>query len=162
DEVALLQRAQPHHPADFWLNVQLASALVERAGRSRPARRKRPLTPGERDLLHEAARFYQAALALRPDGPGGWSKLSGALYECQELGGAIASHRQAIACDPRYAGAHDNLGVALYDRKDLTGASASFKKAIACDPRYGQAHYNLGAILYGRQELQAASACFKK
>jgi tetratricopeptide (TPR) repeat protein len=48
EETSLLRRAQRAHPADFWINHDLARSLM-RAGQP-----------------EEAARFYSAALAIRP------------------------------------------------------------------------------------------------
>src|SRR5439155_4839297 len=47
--VRLLRRAQQRHPADFWINFELAFRLY-----------------GEPATLAEAIGFYRAALALRP------------------------------------------------------------------------------------------------
>jgi serine/threonine-protein kinase len=162
DAVALLRRAQPHHPADFWLNFHLAHAIDRSAAVAAPAAGERELTARQRDLLHDAARFYSVALSLRPQSAGVWCNLGVVLRELNDLDGAIACHKKAIHHDPRFAPAHSNLGVALRARNDLVGAIASYRKAIACDPGFAPAYHNLGNALRDRNDRAGAIACFRE
>src|SRR5262249_30267521 len=92
--VRLLEQAQRQHPADFWLNHQLAYYLYE----VQPRR------------LEEAVGNFRAALALRPQSPGVHNNLGSALKEQGKVGEAIASYQQALRLDPTFAKAYNNLG----------------------------------------------------
>src|SRR5262249_17284494 len=105
--VPLLRSAQQRYPNDFWLNFDLAHALL-------PARPE------------EAIGYYRAALALRPDTPAVHVSLGLALYRQGQLDEAIQHYTQAIALDPQLALAHANLGLALLARGDHTKAIGAF------------------------------------
>src|SRR5262249_53979730 len=89
----VLRKGQQLHPADFWINHDLASIL---ARQMKPPQleviRKTQKTnvsvgflgpnPGLPDSrLEEAIGFYRAALALRPLSPGVHSNLGNALHD---------------------------------------------------------------------------------
>jgi tetratricopeptide (TPR) repeat protein len=144
--LALLRRAQPQHPEDFWINEQLGLVL----DRGRPQRSA------------EAVRFYTAAVALRPDSPGAQVNLAVALWRSGDFDGAIACSRRAIHLDPNYAAAHNNLALALQARGQLNEAIASFQKAIELDPKVAQIHTNLAVALEARGRHDEAIACYHK
>src|SRR5262249_46906959 len=101
--VELLRSAQRRHPGDFWINHDLAYALME-------------LKPPK---AAEAVGFYRAALALRSRSPGVYVNLGLALAEQGSLAEATAAYRQAIALAPDYAAAHNNLGTVLRQQNQL-------------------------------------------
>jgi serine/threonine-protein kinase len=69
--VTLLAAAQAHHPADFWLNIDLGSALETASRRS------------------EAVEFYEAALAARPSAKQASFHLGFALQDSRQFDRAI-------------------------------------------------------------------------
>jgi serine/threonine protein kinase/Flp pilus assembly protein TadD len=142
----MLRSAQRRHPGDFWVNHNLAWAL-ERSKPARPA---------------EAVRYYQAALALRPDSPGVRLNLGNALRAQGDLPGAAAECRKALELRPGNAYGHNNLGVALRAQGDLAGAVAEYRKAVKLRPDYAEAHNNLGAALANLGDLAGAVAAFRK
>jgi serine/threonine-protein kinase len=138
--VALLRRAQRHHPADFWINQGLGLALST-------------VSPPERD---EAVRFLTVASALRPDSPGCLLNLGVALKDKGKVDEAIECYHKAIAFDPKWAMAHSNLGVALHEKGKFDEAIEWHKKAIAVDPTYAAAHNNLGNALNSKGRFDEA------
>ena len=88
----LAAQAQAEHPADFWLNFNLARVLEK----TNPA---------------EAAGFYRVALAVRPQSGAAYNNLGVALSDQGKLSEAIAAFRKAIELDPKHAYAYSNLGL---------------------------------------------------
>jgi serine/threonine protein kinase/Tfp pilus assembly protein PilF len=144
--VELLRSAQQRHPDDFWINFELAWELQV----SQPKR------------AAEAVRYYQAALALRPDNPAVHANLGVALHDERKLDEAIAEYRKAIELDPKFAPAHTSLGNALHEQKKLPEAIAEYRKAIELDPKLAHAHNGLGAALRDKGKVEEAIACYRK
>jgi tetratricopeptide (TPR) repeat protein len=144
--VRLLRRAQQQYPGDFWVNLDLGVALHK-------------VTPPERD---EAVRFMTAAVALRPDSPGPYLSLGGALCSKGQLDEGIACWRKAIELSPKLAMAHYDLGAGLAHKGQVDEAIACYKKAIALDPKLARAHMNLGLALKDKGRLDEAIVCWRK
>ena len=178
--VALLRQAQFRHPADFWINQTLASAL----------HRMQP------PPLDEAIGYYRAALALRPESPGvhcclglallAKGRLDEAVAECHEairlkndwaeaysnlalvlwrkglLNEAIAECREAIRLKRDYAGAHCNLGIVLGQMGRLDESIAAYREAIRLKPELAAAHSNLSMALSNNGRLDEAIATAKE
>jgi tetratricopeptide (TPR) repeat protein/tRNA A-37 threonylcarbamoyl transferase component Bud32 len=142
--VPLLTEARRRSPSDFWLNFELGQALCGA------------------EKWEEAAGYYRAALAVRPETPVVYNNLGSALADDKQLDAAIAEYQKAIDLDPKFAPAHYNLGVALYAKKQLDAAIEEYQKAIEIDPKYAKAHYNLGNALYERKQLDAAIEEYQK
>ena len=85
--VLLLRRGQERHPADFWLNMDLAHALTE-------------VQPPE---LDEAIGFYRVALGLRPESPACHLNLGIAFLDKGRLNEAIACFHEAIRLNKQFA-----------------------------------------------------------
>jgi serine/threonine-protein kinase len=142
----LLRRAQQQHPADFWVNHNLAFALAA-------------LRPPKRD---EAVRFLTAAAALRPESPGCLLNLGHMLQVNGQVDEALTWYQKALQIDPKYAAAQSNLGAALYAKGQVDEAIACWRKAIALDPRDPKVHSNLGNALEENGQVDEAIACFRK
>jgi tetratricopeptide (TPR) repeat protein len=138
---ALLRTALLHHPADFWLNIQLGNLTDD---------------PGEK------VGCYRAALAIRPGTLSAYNNLGVALYEKKDVGGALQTFRQAIVLDPKNASFHYSVGYVLYAMKDLDGAIREYNKAIALDPRNAPSHYNLGLALKDKGDREGAIQAWQK
>jgi eukaryotic-like serine/threonine-protein kinase len=162
---ALLRRAQRRHPADFWINYELAGVLHQLS------------------QLEEALGYFRAAIALRPQSPrlhydlakvlrdkGRWDE---AIDECREairlkedyasvyallglsLGKkgrpdeAIDAFREALRLKMKNSfEGHNAIGAILWDvKRDYDGAIAEFREAIRIKNDYADAHYNLGNVL---------------
>jgi serine/threonine-protein kinase len=142
----LLRRAQRQYLADFWINHDLARALLG-------------VTPPERT---EAVRFMSAAVALRPDSAGAENNLGVALGENGQSDEAIVCFRKAVALDPKYSIAQSNLGGALGKKGQSDEAIVCFRKAIDFDPTLAMAHANLGIALEEKGQVDEAISRFRK
>jgi tetratricopeptide (TPR) repeat protein len=138
-----LRRGQFQYPADFWLNFNLANALLK----------TQPL---------EATGFYRVALAVRPASSAAYNNLGIALYAQKKLDEAIAACRKAIEIDPKLAAAYNTLGTALYAQKKVDEAIAAYREAIEIDPKSADAYSNLGGRLCDDlKEYDKAIECFR-
>jgi tetratricopeptide (TPR) repeat protein/serine/threonine protein kinase len=143
DLAPLLAAAQARHPDDFWLNLQLGSAL-------RVAKQ-----------WNEAVGYCRVAVALRPNSTAAHNNLGNALYGKRQLDEAIREYRTAIELEHKGAAAHYNLGNALRDKKQLDEAIRELRTAIDLDPEYFQAHNNIGNALYVKKQLDEAIREFR-
>jgi tetratricopeptide (TPR) repeat protein len=146
EAIAVLRQGQKRYPADFWINHQLASCLVQ----LRPAR------------LDEAVRFYTAALALRPNNPAVYVNLGVALHRQGKLDEAVASFRKAIALQPDFAQAYTNLGAALRDLGRPREAEAALRQAIRLQPANPTNYLHLGDLLFQLGKTADAAAMFRR
>ena len=142
----LLRQAQAGHPADFWINFQLAGGLWKK---------KSPDTA-------EAIRFLQAALALRPLSPVVYNNIGIVLRDQGKLAEAEMACRKAIELKPNFAEAHKSLGNALREQGKTAEAEAACRKAIVLKPDYAEAHNNLGNVLHDQGKLAEAVAAYQK
>jgi tetratricopeptide (TPR) repeat protein len=144
--LALLREGQRRYPGDFWLNHDLAYVLMQ----------------GKSPQLHEAIRFYTAAVALRPQSPGVYVNLGGALDHQGRRDEAAAAYCKAIELKPDYVEAYCNLGNVLCKQNRLDEAVATHRKAIEIKPDAAAAYSNLGSILWRRGQLDEAVTAFRK
>jgi tetratricopeptide (TPR) repeat protein len=142
----LLRRVQSQHEGDFWINFELGSTLD----------RKSP--PDWAD----AARFYQAALALRPESAVACNNLGVALKEQGKPVEAEVAFRRVIELQPDYVEAYNNLGVALIEQGKPAEAEMAYRKAIERKHDYPTAHRNLGRALFDLGRLDEAIAEFQE
>jgi serine/threonine-protein kinase len=158
--IRLLRRAQQRHPGDFWLNFELAGALLRGVFPSGTV--ARAAQGEERAVVSEAVGFARVAIGLRPDSAPACTNLGVMLLVQGDVAGAIACYRQALDRDPELAPAHNNLGWALKARGDEAEAMACFRKSLDLDPKLAGAHVGLGAVLSKQGDKKGAIACYKK
>jgi serine/threonine-protein kinase len=145
--VTVLRAGQQRYPADLGINKSLAEILAFNM---------------EPPQSEEAIRFFQAALALRPQSPGVHGDLGLALAGRGKLAEAEAAFRKATELKPDLAAAYSNLGSALKQQGKLAEAEAAYRKAIALKPDDTQAYTNLGRALYDQGKVAEAEAAFRK
>ena len=145
-EIELLRPAQRQYPGDFWINLQLASAL----GR---------LAPLYRD---EAVSFNRAALAARPQSIAAHNDLGFALSRQGKLDEAIDTYRRAIELDPKFTRARINLGEALQKQGKVDEAIDWCRKTINLDPKSAAGHIALSNALVDRKKLPEAIDAYHK
>jgi serine/threonine-protein kinase len=144
DAPAFLKRVQSEHPADFWANLVLGDALLGTA----------PL---------EAAGYYRAALAGRPEAAVGYAALGDAFNGQRLRDEATRYYRWAVKIDPTYARGHTNLGNILRDVGLVDEAIACYHRALEADPDYAWAHHDLATTLRDagrRDEAMEHYRCF--
>jgi tetratricopeptide (TPR) repeat protein len=146
EATALLRRAQPQHPGDFWISHHLGSYC----DRMRPPDRA------------GAIAFYTAAVALRPDSPGARLNLGKVLADGGRLDEAVAACRRALELKPGYAEAYNNLGRALHQKGALDEAVAAYRRAIDLKPHLAAPHQNLGVALHKKGRLDEAVAAYRR
>jgi serine/threonine-protein kinase len=130
-----LTAVQARVPQDFWLNIELGTALFVA---------QRP---------EEALVYVKSALALRPDSAPAHNAVGGVLHAMGRVDEAIDEYHKALAIDPKYAYTHGNLGEALRSQGNLDEAIGHFREAIAVNPKLSNAYICLAAAL-GSQNLQ--------
>ena len=106
-----LKRVQKEHPADFWANITLGDAVLWAA----------PV---------EAAGYYRAALANRPEAAVAYTALGDALRVQKRYDEAHRYYRQALEIDPDYARGQTGLGNLHKDRGQLDEAIACYRKVL--------------------------------
>jgi eukaryotic-like serine/threonine-protein kinase len=129
DAVSFLKRAHRSNHGDFWTNVALGDALVEKNN------------PGE------AIRYYQAALAVRPGAAAVYNNLGIAIALSGRTDEAIDDFRSAVRIDPGFAHAHSNLGNCLRLERKYAEAMGHYRQAVAIDPDSITYQCNLGVAL---------------
>jgi serine/threonine-protein kinase len=128
ESVPFFKRVQHEHPADFWANLILGRAMVQRSPQ-------------------EATSYYRAALASRPGMAVGYCAVGDALRLQNALGEAIDYYKKALRLDAGYSRAQSGLGLAFQGQDHLDEAIACYRTAVHLDPDFCWAHYNLGHAL---------------
>jgi serine/threonine-protein kinase len=178
DPIPFLTRVQLAHQGDFWANLSLAEALMEK------------------NDLPEAIRFYQAAVALRPNSAVVYDNLGLALALLGRMDDADKQFRKAAAIDPSAAPIHNNLGIILAamgrrnegmdrsklpndfghkvavlhmllgdnlrDKGKLVEAIDRYRQAVALDPLLTPAQLSLRDILIRKGRLEEARLAWGK
>jgi tetratricopeptide (TPR) repeat protein len=129
---ALLARACEQYPSDFWINHQYAYHLTQ-------------MQPPQ---LSEAARYFSAAAALRPDSPGVYVNLSNVLHALNRPLEAVAAAHKAVALKEDYAEAHGNLGNDLAALNRDEEAAQAYRRALKYKPELQQAKLGLTWLEY--------------
>jgi serine/threonine-protein kinase len=124
----LLRRVQKEYPTDFWANLILGNALLQRQP-------------------WEAGGYYRAALTGRPGDAVGYCAVGDALRLQNLLTDAAYYYRKALQRDPRYARAHSNLGLVLQAQGRLDEAMDCYQRAVELDPEYAWPQHNLANAL---------------
>src|SRR5262245_11194938 len=141
DAAWFLRQVQAAYPGDFWANLILGNALVYGAP-------------------HEAAGYYRAALASRPQAAVGYCAVGDALRFEHYSDLATDYYRKAILLDPDCVTAYNNLGDVLRDQGKLDDAITYYRQAVKLDPEYLWAHLNLANALRSQGQLDEANDQF--
>jgi tetratricopeptide (TPR) repeat protein len=116
--MTLSRRIQRQRPGDYWINHLLASRFLQK-------------NPPRWD---DAARFYTAALALRPENPAiqndlAWFLVHWPRAEVDHFEEAIELAKKAVKATPTAGNYWGTLGVAHYRAGQWSDALAAFQKA---------------------------------
>ena len=117
-----LKRSQQAHPDDLLLNVALGDLLMG------PGR-----NPGE------AARYFQAVVAIRPNLDLGYYKLGTALSAANRAEEAIEQFRKAVKVDPSSVSSHLSLAVLLMRQGWHDKAVRQLQAGIRANPEAASA-----------------------
>ncbi len=142
----LLRRAQAEYPNDELTCEVLASDLAH----------KRPPD------MAEAVRFYEAAVALRPQSAILHSHLGTYLFYQGKPAEAEVVLRRAIELDPGFVPAYANLGSALFHQGKVQEAEATLRKAIELGFHDAAAYSGLGNALARQGKFEAAEQAHRQ
>ena len=126
--VPFLKRIQQAHPDDFWVNYALGLAV-------------------HRQNAGEAMRYYQAAIAQRPNAAVVHNDLGTALCAQKREAEALDEFKEAIRLDPVNAGNRYNLAQALSNLGRRNEAVEELHRALECDPGFVRCRSYLGHVL---------------
>jgi eukaryotic-like serine/threonine-protein kinase len=144
--VPLLQAGLARHPGDFWLNLELGSALMV----------THPSEPAE------ARSYLRAAFALSDGNPSVYMYAGNALFQANRWSEAVAMYRQAILVKPDYVEALNNCGNALTQLRHYDEAVEAFDEAIRIRPNYGHAYFNRGCAFDEQGKTDEALASYRR
>jgi serine/threonine-protein kinase len=136
ERLPYLRRVQQAHPGDFWANITLG---VLYTWEKRSA---------------EAARYYQAAVSLRPRTALGRFKLGTALEATGQWEEAAAQFRRAVEIDPTSLFSQYHLAIALTQLGRHDEAVDRLEAAVRVNPNSAGLH----AFLGHRLEVQGRHA----
>jgi tetratricopeptide (TPR) repeat protein len=178
--VSLLRRAEQRRPADFWINHQLAFALMlmkppraaEAVGYYRAALVVRPKSPGvllnlgnalsDAGYKDEAVTAYRKAIRLRADYVSAHVNLAKELRDNKQRDEAMAESEEAVRLAPASGFAHFSLAESLNAKGRADEAMIEYREAIRLQPRYARHHFGLGLALYNRQQFDEAIDQFRE
>lgn len=140
DPTAFMGRVQRARPSDFWVNFLLGEMLQMR-GHS------------------DAAAFYRAAVALRPESVGAHVNLGIALQDQGRVREAEEQWMVALAIAPETSLVHFSLATSALSEGRYADAAARASEALRLDPNIFHGHAVLGSALLrlGRVEEAAAN-----
>ena len=141
--LALLRALQHRHPDDYWVNFNLALALINRPNINRYA---------------EASRYAAVAVALRPDFAGGHCLL-GNLSRRED---ALPELCEAVRINPRFHISQLVLGKHLLEMGQVDEAIAALRTSAEDVSSFQLAHGLLGTGLRRQGRYDEAKAAFAK
>jgi len=145
--VSLFRRATAIHPDDDVAHLELARALVRRAGNDP--------TAGP-----EARSEFDRALALNPRLADAYLEYVSFLYGRGEVSAAAALFSRARREGVRDPDIETEIGLLALSRGDLDGARAAFENAVALNEHAARALEELGEIAYLEGDFETAEQHF--
>jgi serine/threonine-protein kinase len=127
ERLPFLRRVQQAHPGDFWASITLGNLLL--SWEKRPA---------------EAARYYQAAVSLRPRALLGRFQLGLALEWSGSLEEAAGQFRRAVDIDPTSRFSQYHLAITLTQLGRHDEAVERLRAAVRSSPNEAGLHALLG------------------
>jgi serine/threonine protein kinase/Tfp pilus assembly protein PilF len=145
--MAVLREALRHHPDDFWLND--AGGWFNKE--AQPPR------------YGEALRYYQAALAVRPQSAGAHVDVADMLSRTGALEESLAEYCKAIELDPKHALAFSLRGHVYNKLQQYDQALTDFSKSIELDTKNAVYWHNRGwTYIWKLHECDKALADFSR
>jgi eukaryotic-like serine/threonine-protein kinase len=128
--IQLLSEACRRQPGNFWLNREQGTTLVKA------------------NQTTEAAAYYRAALALRPDNAGVHELLGIALFHAGQTDEALVALRRAVELPARSRSSRQRLVAVLAQACRWAEAAASCRKSLDTDPTDQLPPLHLAMALY--------------
>jgi tetratricopeptide (TPR) repeat protein len=145
DGIKIMRRMWDRQPRDFWLNFALGMAIERRRGRA-----------------HEAAGYFQAALAIRPDNLAAGNNLGLSLLRAGSFTAAQAQFQSLLVLHPRHALLQLNLATVLAEMGEKNEAIAAHRQALVFDPKFSRAACGIGIIHLEYDDYPAALEAFRE
>lgn len=136
--IHLLNEACRRQPRNFWVHREMGF-MQFRMGRSQ-----------------NAAGYFRAALALRPNNAAGHEGLALCMATLQQSNEAISARRRAVECAPDVGAARTNLVVALAKAGYWNEAEAECRSALKLDPTNYFPPLRLALVLQKNGRLEEA------
>jgi serine/threonine-protein kinase len=114
--IQLLGEACRRQPGNFWLNREMGTTLVKA------------------NQTTQAAAYYRAALALRPDNAGAHELLGMALFHAGQTDEGLVAFRRAVELAARSRSIRQRLVAALAHAGRWAEATAACRKSLDVDP----------------------------
>jgi tetratricopeptide (TPR) repeat protein len=115
DPVPFFEKIQQEHPGEFWSNFALGICVQQKS----PAK---------------AVRYFQAAVAVRPDDSVSRGNLGAVLGVSGQLDEAIVQLEKSLQLDPTNASAHVSLSTAFAKKGRIADATEELSTAMRLDP----------------------------
>jgi eukaryotic-like serine/threonine-protein kinase len=144
EQLPFLRRVQRAHPGDFWANLTLGDALLRRF------------------QLAEAIRYFQAAVAIRPQVALGYGRLGLALGSAGRIEEGVESDRRAVDIEPGSAGTRFFLAHALSRLGRHDEAIHHLQVAVRLDPDRADLRTTLGNALAVRGRYAEALDLYRE
>jgi serine/threonine-protein kinase len=144
DAVPFLERIQQEHPDDYWSNFSLGLKLAESSPEA-------------------SIRYFQAAVAVRPDDVISRGNLGTALQASGQIDEAMVQLRKALLIDPANAPSHITLSTCLSSRGLYVEAVEELRTAVRLDPSQASIalRCTLAGLLLDLGRLNESSAEFR-
>jgi protein O-mannosyl-transferase len=85
-----------------------------------------------------------------------------ALYDADDISGAIAQYEKTLKIDPNHADVYNNLGNALFKQGKIDEAIQYFRRSLALNPNFADAYNNLGNVLFKQGKIDEAIQYFRR
>ncbi len=144
DPLPFLKRVQLADPSDYWVNSYLAWVLH---GKNNPA---------------EAVRYYQAAIAIRPNVAREHHNLWSALEDVGRHEEALQEIQIALQLAPGDAFIHNSAGLGLLHLGRFDEALREFRRATEIEPRSADYLSHVGECLAAQNQRSAAMELFRR
>jgi tetratricopeptide (TPR) repeat protein/mono/diheme cytochrome c family protein len=141
---ALMRHKLEHDPNDYAANYNLGALLLSR---QQPA---------------EAARYFELAIAQRPDSPTALNSLGAALLQLGRKQDAVQRLQDAVQADPGYLDARFNLASALAFTGQFAESARQFEQVLQRRPNDADAEARLGSVLAAQQDYTAAETHLRR
>jgi eukaryotic-like serine/threonine-protein kinase len=142
--VDLFAKCQKVRSNDFWANLSLGRALTAQ---------KNPT---------ESIRYFQAAVAIRPDSSNAYNELGVALTDLLRFDDAIEMLQEAVRIDPVGSASAANLSMVLAFCGRHAEAITKLRQSISLRPGNAMLHGCLGSSLYAVGQRHEAWENFQR
>jgi len=109
----------------------------------------------------EAILSYDHAISLQPGSFDVHYNRAGALWQVNDLEGAVAAYRTALTLKPDLVEAHSRIGNIFKQQGRMAQAEAAYRQALAIRPDFAEALCNLGLVLYAGGRVDDAMAAYR-